>query len=340
MLINLKLTDNRSWNKFLAMKRSTLKFYFLFLFILMALASCERKANAEASIFVNKRVLFLGNSITNHGGYVSYIEYYLRKQFPDDLIDIISIGLSSETVSCLSQQTHPFPRPCLRERLERALRKVKPDVVVACYGMNDGIYHPQSPDRMRRFKEGIHYLLQQVEQAGAKAVLITPPVFDPLPIAEKVTDATSAGFSYLHPYKNYDLVLEDYSRWLPSLERNDVRVIDFHGAMKARITDQRSQNPSFSFSADGIHPSSSGHLFMALQFLKGFGFAFNQEIKTLGSRIESDSLFHLVDRRRKLRSEGWLSYVGYVREDTVRQDYIAETEKAAARLNREISMLK
>ena len=35
-----------------------------------------------------------------------------------------------------------FPRPELYERLERVLERAKPDLIVACYGMNDGIYHP------------------------------------------------------------------------------------------------------------------------------------------------------------------------------------------------------
>ncbi|MDN5214469.1 SGNH/GDSL hydrolase family protein [Fulvivirgaceae bacterium BMA12] len=322
------------------MKRITLKFYFTFFLLLMVLISCEKKTVPEAAILVNKRVLFLGNSITNQGGYVSYIEYYLRKQFPADRIDIISIGLSSETVSCLSELAHPFPRPCLRERLERALQKIKPDIVVACYGMNDGIYHPQSPDRMERFREGIHHLLQQINGVGAKAILMSPPVFDPLPLAERVVDDGATDFSYLHPYENYDSVLGDYSEWLQSLNDADIRVIDVHGPMKAQIMTLRSQNPSFSYSTDGIHPSASGHLFIAQQFLKSFGYTFDQDIKTLADSVESDNLFQLVDARRKLRSEGWLKFVGYIRKDTVKQDHIDDIEMEVARLDREISTKK
>jgi len=57
----------------------------------------------------NKRVLFLGNSITHQGLYVSFIEYALQGANPKASIDIISIGLGSETVSCLSEPSHPFP---------------------------------------------------------------------------------------------------------------------------------------------------------------------------------------------------------------------------------------
>ena len=187
------------------------KHFLILLAVSIALLSCEEK-NDPASILLDKKVLFLGNSITQNGAYVSYIEYYLRKQYPEKNIDIISIGLSSETVSCLSEKDHPFPRPCLKERLARALEKVQPEVVVACYGMNDGIYHPQSPDRMKRFQDGIRDLLLQVDQVNATAILVTPPIFDALPIADKVVDSVIVDFGYARPYKDYDMVLEDYSR--------------------------------------------------------------------------------------------------------------------------------
>ena len=88
--------------------------------------------------------MFFGDSITQNGLYVSLIEYALKKANPEVDYDIISIGLSSETVSCLSEEDHPFPRPCLKDRIDRALKEVQPDIIVANYGMNDGIYHPPS----------------------------------------------------------------------------------------------------------------------------------------------------------------------------------------------------
>ena len=101
--------------------------------------------------------MVLGDSITQGGGYVTFIEYLLEKQYPALTFDIISVGLSSETTSGLSEEGHAggkFPRPCLHERLGRALEAVKPTLVVACYGMNDGIYLPYSEDRMQLFVTG------------------------------------------------------------------------------------------------------------------------------------------------------------------------------------------
>ncbi|MEI2725571.1 MAG: hypothetical protein V9H26_19255 [Verrucomicrobiota bacterium] len=47
-----------------------------------------------------------------------------------------------------------FPRPDLHERLGRVLEKTKPDQVVACYGMNDGIYLPFSEERFAEVSSG------------------------------------------------------------------------------------------------------------------------------------------------------------------------------------------
>ena len=100
-----------------------------------------------------KRVLFLGDSITYAGQYVEFVEAYFATRFPNRHIEFLNAGLPSETVSGLSERGHAggkFPRPDLHERLGRVLEKMKPDVVIACYGMNDGIYLPHAEARTRR----------------------------------------------------------------------------------------------------------------------------------------------------------------------------------------------
>src|ERR1700755_42158 len=83
-------------------------------------------SDTHAAVDLNhQRVLILGDSITQDGRYVSYLEYYLHRLAPAEKADIISIGLSSKTVSGLSEKSHPYPRPCALERLDRALKLVK-----------------------------------------------------------------------------------------------------------------------------------------------------------------------------------------------------------------------
>src|SRR5436305_15257546 len=78
------------------------------------------------------RILFLGNSITYAGNYITDIEAYFVTHYPNKTYEFINMGLPSETVSGLSEQGHAegkFPRPDLHERLDRVLALTKPDLV-------------------------------------------------------------------------------------------------------------------------------------------------------------------------------------------------------------------
>ena len=287
-------------------------------------------ADAAALLLMNRRVLWLGDSITHDGKYVSFVEYYLNKNFPGQNFDFISIGLGSETVSGLSEKNHPFPRPCVFERLQRALEIVRPATVIACYGMNDGIYHPQSKERMEVFQDGVRRLSKSVQEHEAQFILQTPPPFDPLPV-KSLQPETALDFGYTGPFTNYDSVLADYARWELTLPVSSARVVvDLHSALNGYVTQQRETNAQFSLSGDGIHPSPVGHLLMAQTLLRALGVQvasndLEAELKT----IEADPLFKLIRDRREKRSNGWLNFVGYTRGNTVKSKSVTEVEKAA-----------
>jgi lysophospholipase L1-like esterase len=147
----------------------------------LAVASClgwSRLAGAEepkANTPAGNTVLFLGDSITAAGGYVRIIEAELAKQAPP--WKVINHGMSSETVSDLSEEYHPGRRPCLFSRLDKELADAKPDWVVACYGINDGIYHPYNEKRFAAYQAGVMTLIKKVKASGARLVLLTAPPY-------------------------------------------------------------------------------------------------------------------------------------------------------------------
>src|SRR5688500_17490958 len=105
-----------------------------------------------------KRIVILGDSITYSGQYVDDLELYLFCKYPARKFEVINVGLPSETVSGLSEDGHAdgkFPRPGLHERLDRVLAKTKPELVFACYGMNDGIYLPLDERRFAAYRDGM-----------------------------------------------------------------------------------------------------------------------------------------------------------------------------------------
>ncbi len=252
-----------------------------------------------------RRVLFLGDSITHASLYVAWIDMQLRLQGADPLPEVISLGLSSETCCGLSEPGHPFPRPNVHERLDRALRLIRPDVVVACYGMNDGIYHPFSPKRFAAYQRGIRRLVEKVHQAGAKVVLLTPPPFDPQPLRAKgVLKSGKAGpHGYRGIYADYDQVLARYARWILRGDHGADLVVDLRTPLLEEVRQQRKKNPRFTLSPDGIHPNEQGHRIMAGAVLRAWGVATEME--------PPPGLWPLVKQRTRMLHAAYLSAVGH-----------------------------
>ena len=264
------------------------------------------------------RVLFLGDSITYDGKYIAYVETELLVRQPQRSLEIINCGLPSETVSGLSEDGHAggkFPRPDLHERLDRVLAGIKPELVFACYGMNDGIYLPLNDERFQRFQDGIQRLRQKVEACGAKLVHLTPAVFDPEPIRAKLISADKVTSGQM--VEGYNDVLDRYSDWLLAQRDRGWRVIDLHGPMKQALTAARTHDPKFTFSGDGVHPNPAGHQVMARALLQGLGVP-PDSLATAFRQYDDDAshrarLFSLVQRRLRTMTDAWLTATGHQR---------------------------
>src|SRR5580704_5066175 len=154
------------------------------------------------------RVVFVGDSITYYGGYIDDIEAYVLTREPNSTITFLNLGQSSETVSGLSEPGHAggkYTRPDMHTRLAAVLEKTKPDLVIADYGMNDGIYQPYDTERAKKFEDGIRWLHETVLKSGAQIVHVTPSPFDPIGCKRPLTGDGARG--YEAPYTNYDDVL-------------------------------------------------------------------------------------------------------------------------------------
>jgi lysophospholipase L1-like esterase len=230
-------------------------------------------------------ILFLGDSITASGHYIRYTEAWLRQHRPTMDMKLVPCGVPSETVSGLSEAAHPLPRPCVHARLRNTLDTVSPGIVAACYGMNDGIYHPYSEDRFAAFLEGMYRLAERSREAGAKVVLMTPPPFDPPSMNAELLPESAPDFSYLTPFREYDRVLEQYSAWLLSAGDVADQIIDLRSPLLDHIKEQRALDPAYR-SGDGIHPNRAGHWVMARTLLKEMFGAAPGVISRCGSDFE------------------------------------------------------
>lgn len=281
--------------------------------------AAEDRAQLPADLH---RVLFLGDSITHGGSYVNFIEAYFVTRYPERRIEFINVGLPSETVSGLSEEGHAggkFPRPDLHERLARVLPKTKPDLVFACYGMNDGIYLPLDPDRFQKFKDGMLWHHQQVIDSGAKIIHVTPSTFD------------GKGKNTF-----YNDVLDHYSDWLLGQRSAGWDVVDLHAAMNHWFAAQREKNPKFSFSGDGVHPNELGHWIMAKQILLHLGAKDIADAPDasamLASHPHGEEILKLIEKQQAVMKEAWLTDTGHKRPGMKKGLPLDQAQKQNAQL--------
>jgi lysophospholipase L1-like esterase len=279
----------------------------------LGLQATAQEAEPTSKPLSAKRIVFLGDSITHAGRYVAILEAALHAEYPDERIpEFINLGLPSETVSGLSEPGHAggaFPRPNLHERLARILAETKPDWVIACYGMNCGMYYPLRQDRFDQFKSGIERLHDDVEKTGARIIHLTPAFFDALPIRDRLLpDGLS---EYRQPYAKYDDVLETYSKWLLEQRSRNWTVLDVHGAMKSAVMKARESNPNFTLASDGVHPNAAGQAIVAKPLAEHWGLTLDSE--GLPKHPKGAELVELVANKQNKLKLAWLSITKHTR---------------------------
>ncbi len=293
-----------------------------------AIVTLATAADLPPQLANAKRVVFLGDSITYAGQYVEFVEAWFRTRHPESKIEFLDIGLPSETVSGLSEEGHAggkFPRPDLHERLERVLAKSKPDLVIACYGMNCGIYLPFAEERLAKYRDGMERLRKACAAHGAKVLHVTPPTFDEVKGGKP----------------GYGATLDRYSEWLVGQRKAGWDVVDSHTPMNRHLAEQRAKDPKFFLAGDGVHCNETGHWLIAKAILLHLG---AKEVATMGGAKEltaahpnGEALLKLVQQRQRMQKDAWLSECKHLRPGMKAGLPIAEAQAKAAELEKQIS---
>ena len=241
-------------------------------------------ASASEKLLEGKKtILVLGDSITQAGDFVTAFDAWLVKKYPEKRFTVINAGVASETISGLSEENHAggrFPRPDLHERLERVLETSKPDLIIACYGMNCGIYKELDEGRTAKFQEGNVKLRAAAKKHNAEIVHVTPPIFD----------------NHGKPGFNYDSVLSAYSAWLVKQRENGWHVVDLHSEMRKKVDAAKATDPKFTVQKDTVHPDSAGHWMMAQSLIAFFGDAKSAELASADELVGTTQLAAIKQR--------------------------------------------
>ncbi|MBM7565895.1 SGNH/GDSL hydrolase family protein [Paenibacillus sacheonensis] len=282
---------------------------------------------------IAKRIVFLGDSITENGTYIQMIDAYFQKHMPARNFEFINLGVSSETLSGEDESDHPFPRPCVHERLDRALAETRPDWVVLCYGMNDGIYHPFSEERFLRYQSGYIRAVEQIQAAGALPLLMTPPPFDAATFEGELQPAGRESYGFQRPYAGYDReVLGRYTDWVLDYGRREkLAVVDIRGPLLQWIQVCREQNSAYRY-GDGIHPEADGHWVMARTILAR---VFHIELERIPAWIEhpeSSEYYRLIGERRQWLDAAWREHVGHTNPNKAKTPGLVAAREQAQRL--------
>lgn len=268
------------------------------------------------SLAAPARVAILGDSITYGGRWPTLVESALRSSPAFAEAEIVNFGLSSETVSGLSEDGHAggkFPRPCLHERLARILQEFKPTHVMACYGMNDGIYLPLDDTRQKAFQDGMLRLKDAVEKQGGVFVAITAPLHD--------AD---------HPSQNpqrYDAVLDAQAAWL--LAQKGWQVIDIRPDLRTAIAEAKQKNPGFVFAGDKVHPGPQGHDMIAASVVKQLWPLWKLPGKPV---LAEGQALNILTQRNALLKHAWLTKTRHIRPGVPVGLPMPQAEEQAAKL--------
>lgn len=245
------------------------------------------------------RIAILGDSIPYAGYWPALLESGLRQNSAYRNAEIVNFSLPSETASGLSEPGHAqgaFPRPCIHDRLDAILSRYKPTLVIACYGMNDGMMQPFSKANFQAYQKGMERLKAKAESAKARFIAVTPPLY-----MADTPEKDSA---------RYNAVLDIYAGWLNWQKNKGWLVADMRPGLSRQIRTAKEKNPGFIYAPDGVHPGPEGHLMIARSVWPAVASFLNLPPDV---RFPEGDAFRKILERHNLFKLAWLTETGHKR---------------------------
>jgi lysophospholipase L1-like esterase len=214
--------------------------------------SARAQAIQPIPLATGQLVAFLGDSITQQDLYTRDVELLLNSYYPSLHLRFVNVGWSGRHAAHLQD-------PAV---LDRDLLRLKPDVVLIMFGMNDGWYRvPADPTATAAYQSNMANLVHSIHAARPQTqiVLLTPTISDP----------NRTGY-----LQGYNETLGQMAAIVTKLgAAENLPVIDLYAAMLPEETAAQALDPKCPLTLDGIHPTPIGHWLIAAIIGKAFGVA-------------------------------------------------------------------
>jgi lysophospholipase L1-like esterase len=221
--------------------------------LVILLFFCARVLGAQSRLRPGDRIVTLGDSITQSGGYQAFMKKVFDRFYPDLKIEIINAGISGHK------------SPDMLARLQADVIDKNPSIVTVSCGVNDVwhnfLFKPPKGVELLTYTRLMSQMVKQLK-ASTKAdiYLLTPTV-----IRENLRSPEN-------------LKLEAYCEAIRQLAREEkVNLVDlnqlFNLALRAT---QTGGVPDFHPTSDGVHMKPSGNFLMAAAILRALSVPMTQ----------------------------------------------------------------
>jgi lysophospholipase L1-like esterase len=211
-------------------------------------AYAPRQPLAKLDLQAGDTIVFLGDSITHQCLYTQYVEDYFYTRFPKMRLRLHNAGVGGARAWDALL------------RFDRDVASYKPKYVTVLLGMNDGRYAEYIDDVFVDYDKNMTELLNQIDKAGATAILMTPTMFD----ARAKRMQGPGGFMGPKAVKFYNSTLAYYGAWLrDTASERGLGFVDMWGPLNNITFHERQRDPQFTLIRDSVHPDAPGQVIMA-----------------------------------------------------------------------------
>ncbi len=199
----------------------------------------------ELQLKPGEQIVAIGDSITQFGGYLRYIDAVLAQQCPELKIPpIVNKGISGQKAEDLVA------------RFEKDVVALKPAYVTICVGIND-VWHrlgqPHDEKVLAAYKANVAKMVDLAQKAGIKVILLTPTVC--------MEDPNSEGNQRLAKYVEAEKQIAAEKK---------CQIVDLNGIFLNALKQKPAGQVTW-LTTDGVHMKPMGDAVMAVGILRALG---------------------------------------------------------------------